>query len=46
MEIFKKQTPDLAPVDRGGAFLRLKTDMDLKRGLVRTFQLKGKTVNI
>jgi hypothetical protein len=35
MEIFKKLSPDLRPGDRGGAFLRVKTEIDLKRGLVK-----------
>ena len=34
LEVFKKSTPDLQPGDRGGAFVRLKTDLDLKRGVV------------
>jgi hypothetical protein len=34
LEVFKKSAQDLLPGDRGGAFVRLKTDMDLKRGLV------------
>jgi translation elongation factor EF-Tu-like GTPase len=34
LEFFKKATPDLLPGERGGSFVRLKTDLDLKRGLV------------
>jgi len=32
MEIFKKVTADLQAGDRGGAFVKLKSEMDIKRG--------------
>jgi hypothetical protein len=35
LEIFKKHTDNLIPGDRGGAFVRLKTEIELKRGSVR-----------
>ena len=34
LEFFKKSTPDLMACERGGAFVRLKTDLEIKRGAV------------
>jgi hypothetical protein len=37
LEVFKKHTDNLIPGDRGGAFVRLKTEIELKRGSVETY---------